>query len=370
MSISNKRIGLSLSGGGIRAIMFHLGVLRFLAENKLLENIKYISTVSGGSILVGLIFKYSNNSWPTSEEFLINIHPKIKKIILEKNLQLNSFFRILFSTNWFDRSKGVRDSIEFYYGIDGKIEELPEKPVWAINCTTYETSNRWRIKSCTMGDYEIGYANMQSLKIADAITMSAAFPGLIGSYKIKTKDYDWYNYKTKSKITIKYKAIHILDGGVYDNLGLEPIVDPSKQKIKEKNELDCIILSDATQPLVRKNPSTCIRFFKNSLRIIDLIYENVRKLRTRIFVAMLAKNQNGILVRLGMSKDEIEQHYRQLGLEIPNTIDIRINNNDIDKIRKYKTSLWKPSKKNYDIIEQHGYITSFLNYKIFTHNNN
>jgi len=67
--MNDFNIGLALSGGGMRAAVFHLGALRFLAEKKLLENIKYISTVSGGTLLVGLIYHSNEYNWPTSEYF-------------------------------------------------------------------------------------------------------------------------------------------------------------------------------------------------------------------------------------------------------------------------------------------------------------
>jgi len=41
--------GVSLSGGGIRAAAFHLGVLRGLHELGMLENMDYVASVSGGS---------------------------------------------------------------------------------------------------------------------------------------------------------------------------------------------------------------------------------------------------------------------------------------------------------------------------------
>ena len=46
-----KGIGLALSGGGFRATLFHLGVVRFLYETGSLTSVKRISAVSGGSIL-------------------------------------------------------------------------------------------------------------------------------------------------------------------------------------------------------------------------------------------------------------------------------------------------------------------------------
>lgn len=47
-------MGLALAGGGFRASLFHLGVLRRLAELDLLRRIEHLSTVSGGSIVGAL----------------------------------------------------------------------------------------------------------------------------------------------------------------------------------------------------------------------------------------------------------------------------------------------------------------------------
>jgi len=46
MKLNNRLIGLALSGGGIRAAVFHLGVLKYLAEAGLFERIVSISSVS------------------------------------------------------------------------------------------------------------------------------------------------------------------------------------------------------------------------------------------------------------------------------------------------------------------------------------
>src|SRR5262245_9976062 len=49
------KIGLALAGGGFRAALFHLGVLRRLAELDYLPRISALSCVSGGS-LVGAVY--------------------------------------------------------------------------------------------------------------------------------------------------------------------------------------------------------------------------------------------------------------------------------------------------------------------------
>ena len=53
-------IALALSGGGVRAAVFHLGVLARLASDDLLERVTFLSTVSGGSMAVGLVYHTSS----------------------------------------------------------------------------------------------------------------------------------------------------------------------------------------------------------------------------------------------------------------------------------------------------------------------
>src|SRR5215216_724245 len=52
-SSSHEGLGLALSGGGFRAMLFHLGVVWRLNEIGLLSTLTRISSVSGGSLLNG-----------------------------------------------------------------------------------------------------------------------------------------------------------------------------------------------------------------------------------------------------------------------------------------------------------------------------
>src|SRR5262245_16367781 len=54
-SNSTDAIALCLSGGGFRALLFHVGVLRRLNEFGMLSRLSVISSVSGGSILNGVL---------------------------------------------------------------------------------------------------------------------------------------------------------------------------------------------------------------------------------------------------------------------------------------------------------------------------
>ncbi len=50
-AVSDDSYGLAFSGGGIRSATFNLGILQGLAQAKLLPQMKYISTVSGGGYI-------------------------------------------------------------------------------------------------------------------------------------------------------------------------------------------------------------------------------------------------------------------------------------------------------------------------------
>ncbi|MFG3008653.1 patatin-like phospholipase family protein [Streptomyces calvus] len=49
-----RTLGLALSGGGSRAVAFHLGCLRALNDRDLLDRIRVVSGISGGSLLAAL----------------------------------------------------------------------------------------------------------------------------------------------------------------------------------------------------------------------------------------------------------------------------------------------------------------------------
>ena len=59
--MSLPKIGLALSGGGSRAIAFHLGCLRALHDRGILDKVAVLSGVSGGSVIAAL---YAYNDEP------------------------------------------------------------------------------------------------------------------------------------------------------------------------------------------------------------------------------------------------------------------------------------------------------------------
>ena len=97
---STMPIALALSGGGIRAMVFHLGVLRRLAERGLLDRVTKVSTVSGGSLLVGLMLQETDLQWPTSEQFLSRTLPALRSKLCARSLQWGALRQLRNPLNW------------------------------------------------------------------------------------------------------------------------------------------------------------------------------------------------------------------------------------------------------------------------------
>src|SRR5271167_3409527 len=63
-----KKIGLALSGGGFRASLYHLGLVRFLRDAKILPSVTHITSVSGGSIIAAhLVLNWGRYNGSASE---------------------------------------------------------------------------------------------------------------------------------------------------------------------------------------------------------------------------------------------------------------------------------------------------------------
>ena len=350
----DKNIGIALSGGGIRAIGFHLGVLRSLAGKGLLEKISFISTVSGGSLCVGLIYSLSGNRWPSSEEYLKHIHPAIKKILTSMSIQRCMFIRC-FAHLGKRRANILGDILEKKWGIRGNLSDISDTPRWIINGTCFETGKNWRFMSKRMGDYIFGYVMRPNFKLSHAIAASSAFPGLIGPLKIKTSCFKWgkYNQGHIEKISPPLNEINIWDGGVYENLGIEPLF---KNNQIWREEIDFLIVSDASAYLGDQTVSKLSFLQRKSLiRLLDITTDQNRSLRSRSFVDYLKNNpEKGILLRLGNPCQEIFKNFGVVGEEIKN----ELSTIEINKAKSMGTSLKKLTKKEFHILELHGQQTN------------
>ncbi|MCL2036337.1 MAG: patatin-like phospholipase family protein [Oscillospiraceae bacterium] len=180
MNVNTCRIGLALSGGGTRAAIYHLGVLKYLAESGLYERITSISSVSGASLCIGAIFAACGNKWPKGDVFLEETLGKVREIMLACDIQKSALRRLPFYPQyWNKRVEIIAEMLEQRWGIKGTLQDLPvfpDSPYWEINCTTYETGGSFRIRRDYMGDSHIGYTQNPDLPISRMIAASAGFP--------------------------------------------------------------------------------------------------------------------------------------------------------------------------------------------------
>src|SRR5574337_275374 len=126
------KIGLALSGGGFRATIFHLGVLARLAEQNRLEDVAFLSTVSGGSLCAGLVYAQSGFRWPTSQHYISAVAPKARELLTTQDLERSLIWRVL--TLLFSRplsfletrAADLSDLLKTNWGITVNVRDLPE----------------------------------------------------------------------------------------------------------------------------------------------------------------------------------------------------------------------------------------------------
>ncbi|RXJ77041.1 hypothetical protein CRV03_07195 [Arcobacter sp. F155] len=345
MKNDKLKIGIALSGGGFRASVFHIGVFETLAKNGYLDQINTISTVSGGSLTVGLIFKINNNKWPTNEEYLENVLPKMKNYFTNIGLAKHALIRLIIPKHWlnlFSRANIIAYTLKKEWGLTGKLSELPDKPIWEINATTNETGKNWRFSKEKMGDYKFGYIMNPDYEISNAIASSTAFPGLIGRFTFKVLSYkewhyfDWDNkqFKKDQKVRI-FNKLHLSDGGLYNNLGEESLIEKLGETLSK--DINFIIVSDATKALKSTESKSVINVLGRTLRLIDITMDQIKMLRVRALHNFFDKNpKNGLYLQLGQYKNLMKSKY------------------DLDMLMNIKTSLFKLSNKEYDELKKYG----------------
>lgn len=374
-----KNIGLALSGGGVRAAVFHAGVLRCLAEYGLLESVAHISSVSGGSLFTGLVFNFSDYRWPTSIQYTSDILPKVRNLLTTKSLQREAIVRLILNPlNWrfiLSRANVIAQSIQNGWRIKSTLDSLPGLPVWSINGTTAENGRRFRFKGITMGDYETGYADLKNFPLASAMAVSAAFPGGIGPLTLKTSLYKWHKRKTWDSenpaeiVTLEFKRLHLYDGGVYDNLGIEPLFDIGAQAIKsERNSpaIDFLLVSDAGAAFKRQSIPGPLNPFRLK-RVMSVVSDQARSLRVRSLVNFLKNNEgSGLYLQIGSNPLVCIEKYAE-GVNIKQLQNAHdwLSKEEIELAATYRTTLSKMEIIDFDRIERHGYETAMWNWLLF-----
>ncbi|MDA8745146.1 patatin-like phospholipase family protein [Rubripirellula amarantea] len=345
------KIALAFSGGGVRATVFHLGVLARLAREDLLGKVKMISSVSGGSLAAGLVFARSGNRWPGSAEYLHDIVPQIHHLLTSRNLQRSFALKsIMFPWRLASgRAAVLGDELERQWQIGGNLADLPLSPRWIINATCYQTGKNWRFQRDVMGDYQTKYVQNPEFPLSHALASSAAVPGLIGPLIVKSKRYDWTEYREDDwkAIEPKYRKLHLWDGGVYDNLGVESLFKPGEGL---RDGTDFLIVCDASRPLSGENQESrwTPGYLEASMRLVDVATDQVRSLRARMLMEYFKQNPgSGAYLRMGRKSSRLRENRHG---------DERILSDDeVRQASGMETTLRRLSHNEFSILFRHGY---------------
>lgn len=224
-----------------------------------------------------------------------------------------------------------------------------------INTTCFETGKNWRFSKRRMGDYKTNYVVNPSFPVADAIAASAAVPGLIGPLGLRTSGYKWKKYvswgsKDMEDTKPNFKKLHLWDGGVYDNLGIEALHKPSEGL---REGIDFLIVSDASMWLPKADGFRK-RFGKHFIRLVDIATDQVRSIRARTLYDFFSRNQeSGVFLRMGYTVSDI---YKQAKKENPDIGKLNcLSASQVQEVGNFKTTLRRVNKDEFALIYRHGY---------------
>lgn len=253
------KIGLALSGGGFRATAFGLGALRALHDRDLLKDIEVVSGISGGSLLTAM-WAYGPNSFKEFDDTVTDLlrrglHRELvlraigpKRAIANMasvagTLLPGRYKRDRKST----RTEALADALSACdFGSKNMADVTHPRLRTIISATDLSTGNAVRFGSEVSSCSPHGIIS-EHVSVADAVAASAAFPLLLPQLNRS------YTFQLADG-TEQPRTMLMTDGGVYDNLGLSPLLPGRSRKYTEHvYDLDYIIAVDAGVGRMVKN---------------------------------------------------------------------------------------------------------------------
>jgi NTE family protein len=274
-------IALCLSGGGYRAMLFHLGALWRLNELAYLTRLTRVSSVSGGSIAAGVL----GHRWTRlafvdgiatgfADEVVTPIRTMAAHTIDVADILQGVFLpgtigdRIVASYNdrLFDHAS---------------LQDLPDKPRFVINATNVQSGVLWRFSKPYMWDWRVGKVPSPRTELAVAVGASSAAPPVLSPAHLRLQDSD---FEPGTGVDLQRppftEDVYLTDGAVYDNLGLE-----TAWKL-----YDTILVSDGGGKMA-PDPEPHTDWVRHAMRITELIDNQVRSLRKRQVIGSFVSNE-------------------------------------------------------------------------------
>jgi NTE family protein len=218
-----------------------------------------------------------------------------------------------------------------------------------------------------MGDYVFGYTYDTDYPISDAAAASAGFPGLIGPIVIDTKGYHWFKYLegapaegSQPKAIMNHKTtpvepafrhVHLWDGGVYDNHGLEGIHDFIKGW---RTDVDFFIVSDGAG---RSKPEAYGWGAPALIRIATgIMMDQVRSLRARsILERIINHGDRGSFLQTGNTCRYVLGASGVPAGEVESRAATCLSDEDCQRAAEMPTVIRKLTHEEFTRLFRHGY---------------
>ena len=302
-----KGIGLCLSGGGYRAMLFHLGALWRLQEVRYLDatpgaprsadlgSLARISSVSGGSItsaVLGLRWAQVATSHPEATTRLAAFKTHVVEPIRamsEVSLAGLDFTGAMKLIGAVLLPGSVNDYItrnyaEHLFG-EATLQDLPDTPRFVINASNLQSRALWRFSKPYMWDWRVGKIDHPAFPLARAVAASSAFPPVLAPAVLPFKDSEFVpgtggkdeNNLQRPPFTTR---VELADGGVYDNLGLETVW----------KKFQTVLVSNGAKPFSVEEKIS-VDWVSLGARVISLLDDQVGSLRRRLLLDSYRRNE-------------------------------------------------------------------------------
>ncbi|MCG8584284.1 MAG: patatin-like phospholipase family protein [Pirellulales bacterium] len=227
-----QRIGLALSGGGFRAAVYHLGVIRYLRDAGVLPKISHITSVSGGSVTGAHLALNWERYCGSDSEFNAAASEVIRFVQMDVRNRIVRRFPLCSAINTvrrvlrlptrrhYTRAGLLEQHYEKHLFGDRSLFELPDRPrlhILATNlsegCLCSFFQGGLLLQKRTGGRRDMfEKVNFGLATVPMAVAASSAFPGFFPPLELHGWDVG----------TVEGEFNHqaFTDGGVIDNLGL------------------------------------------------------------------------------------------------------------------------------------------------------
>src|SRR5947209_2474790 len=253
------KIGLALSGGGFRATLYHLGLVRFLRDAGLLSQVTHITSVSGGSIMAAHLALNWDRYTGSAKEFDQAAAQLLAFIRMDARNRIMRRYPLGLLLRWPQVLLGIANRkltrtwwLENLYEKDlygdKSLFELPETPQLHILTTnlsegclcSFNRDGLWMLQE-KGGRPHIERLRVGLMTVPMAVTASSAFPGFFPPLELTGRD---VGARGGEFVRQAYT-----DGGVFDNLGVR-MFRWLETLLAEENKLDGVLVSDVGKRIV------------------------------------------------------------------------------------------------------------------------